>query len=211
MARVFASRRPGRSTPLGITRIALAIAAALAALASPPLLGAAPAPYQLYFSFEIPRALEGMILADEGTLKTYNGTLKGTLGGLALRTATYSYIPNPATGAGGGSCALATAAGEVTNGQILMTTDGNRTTLICAGLYLGTHIEFTIVADGVPIGGIGVTATGLALTGFHSHDEYMAAIRTAITPLPPEVRAQALSQADTNPRLVSAYEQRLPR
>lgn len=183
----------------------------LTLLALPPApLGAAPAPYQLYYSFDLPRALEGMVLDGSGnTQKSYSGMLRGTLGGLPLREGTYSYAAGFSSGAGGGTCVLATAAGSLRNGQILMTTDGKRTTLICVGEYLGTHIELTINAEGVPIGGLGVRAAGLALTGFHSHEEYMAAVRAGVASLSPDARAQAIAQADTNPRLVSAFERQL--
>ncbi len=211
MTRVFASRRRRSVTSAAIGTIALAVGlAAAGATVPPPPLGAAPAPYQLYFSFELPRTLEGMVMDKNGpTRKTYSGQFRGTFGGLPLREGNYTYAEGASAGAGGGACSLATAAGAIRRGEILMTTDGKRTTLICVGTYLGTHIEFTINTEGIPIGGVGVTASGLALTGFHSHEAYMTAVRAAAAPLPPETRSQVIAQADTNPRLVSAYEQRV--
>lgn len=203
MMQVFDHRGHGRWVALGILAAGLAVT-----LPAGPL-GAVGPPYQLYYSFEIPLSLPGLVLADEGTQKTYTGTLKGALGGLPVRAATYTYGPGASRTAGGGTCSLTTAAGSIQNGRILMTTDGKRTTLLFFGLYLGTRIEFTIIAEGTQIGGTGVTASGLAPTGFSSHDEYMGAVRSAAASLPAAEREQLVSQADTNPRLVSEFQQRV--
>ncbi len=209
MIRVFASRGR-RAVPWVIAGFAFLAGLAGAPASVPAALAAAPAPYQLYYSFELPRALEGLVMDENGnTRKSYSGIFRGVLGGLPLREGTYTFAGGAVASAGGGACTLATAAGAMRRGEILMTTDGKQTTLVCVGAYLGTHIEFTITADGVPIGGAGVTASGLALTGFHSHDEYMTAVRAAAASLPPDTRSQVIAQADANPRLVSAYEQRL--
>ncbi len=202
MIRVFGSSRGGRIA-LAVTIVSLA-----ATCASPPL-AAAPTPYQLYYAFEIPRALQGFVIGPDGSQPTYTGTLRGTLGGLPLREAAYSYLAGASKAAGGGTCSLATAAGTIRDGQILMTTEGKRITLLCFGMYLGTRIAITIITEGEPIGGIGVTASGLASTGFYTHEEYMTAVRTAATALPAETRSQVVAQAETNPRLVSEYQQKL--
>lgn len=174
-------------------------------LRSAPAASALPS-YLLYYSFEVPLALPGLTLTDNGVQKSYTGTLRGSLGGLPLRSASYTYATGASASVGGGTFSLATAAGEIRNGNILMTTDGTHTTLLFFGVYLGTHIEFRITGDGPQIGGIGVTATGLARTGFASHDQYMSAVQAAVATLPPDARAQILSQADTNPALVRAYQ-----
>jgi hypothetical protein len=166
--------------------------------------------YPLYYSFEIPLALPGMTVTDEGVQKSYTGTLRGTLGGLPVQSASFTYGTGASKSVGGGTFSLATAAGEIRDGHILMTTDGKRTTLLFFGVYLGTRIEFGITGDGEQIGGIGVTAIGLARTGFASHDQYMRAIRAAVTSFPPDARAQILSQADTNPSLVRDYQAKSP-
>jgi hypothetical protein len=89
-----------------------------------------------------------------------------------------------------------------------MSTGGARTTLLFFGVYLGTRLEFSLTSDSPQVGGAGVTATGLARTGFASHDEYMAAVRAAVASVPAETRAGIIAQADANPRLVSEYQQR---
>lgn len=177
---------------------------------TPSFLGAALPSYPLYHSFQIPLALPAITFQDEGARTLYTGTLRGTLGGLPLLSASFTYGPGPSKAAGGGTFSLATAAGEVRNGQILMTVNGERTTLLFFGVYLGTRLEFTLSSDRPQIGGSGVAATGLARTGFGSHEAYMAAVRRSADALPPSTRDEILAQADTNLRLVSGYEQKPP-
>ena len=187
----------------------MGLGSALAMLA-PTFLGAALPSYPLYHSFQIPLALPAITLQDDGARTLYTGTLRGTLGGLPLLSASFTYGPGASKSAGGGTFSLATAAGEVRSGQILMTVDGERTTLLFFGIYLGTRLEFTLTSDRPQIGGSGVAAAGLARTGFSSHEAYMAAVRRAADSLPPSTRDEILAQADTNLRLVSGYEQKAP-
>ncbi len=196
-----------RARALGVLPAAVCVGAIAALLAAQPGMPALPS-YALYYSFEIPLALPAITLGDEGARKTYAGTLRGSLGGLPLRAASFSYGTGASAGAGGGTFSLATAAGEVRDGRILMTTDGARTTLLFFGIYLGTRLEFSITSDSQQVGGTGVTAAGLARTGFASHDDYMAAVRQSVASLPAETRDQIISQADANPRLVRDYQQR---
>lgn len=164
--------------------------------------------YTLYYSFQIPLALPGVSMQDSGTRTTYGGTLRGTLGGLPLRSATFTYGPGASKAAGGGAFSLATGAGGIQDGQILMTNDGERTTLLFFGIYLGSRLEFIVTSDRQQIGGSGVTAAGLARTGFATHEAYMAAVRKGAEALPSQAREELIAQADTNLRLVGEYEQR---
>ena len=213
-ARAAAARRArGRAAAWRRALLALGtgigLGSALATLA-PAFLGAALPSYPLYHSFQIPLALPAITFQDEGTRTLYTGTLRGTLGGLPLLSASFTYGAGASKVAGGGTFSLATAAGEIRNGQILMTVDGERTTLLFFGIYLGTRLEFTLTSDRPQIGGSGVAATGLARTGFGSHEAYMAAVRRAADSLPPSTRDEILAEADTNLRLVSGYEQKPP-
>jgi hypothetical protein len=199
MVRVF-GRRTWLWIVLGVAVVWPLVPSAFAALPS----------YPLYYSFDIPHVMPGYVLGPNGTQTTYNGTLRGTLGGLSLRSASFTYGNGSSQGAGGGAFTLATDVGEVRNGHILMTTDGKRTTLLFFGIYLGTRLEFSLSSDSPQIGGTGVSAAGLARTGFASHDEYMAAVQKGAEALPAASRDQAVAQAETNPRLVSGYQQKLP-
>lgn len=165
-------------------------------------------PYYLYYSFEVPPVMPGLSLSEEGTRQTYTGTLRGSLGGLPLRSATFTYWTGASRAVGGGTFSLSTAAGETREGTILMSTVGEQTTLLFFATYLGTHLEFTLTSAGPLLGGIGVVRQGLALTGFGSHDEYLAAVRRAVSSLPPDIRDSVVAQADTNRALVAAYQQR---
>ena len=181
--------------------------------------------YPLFFRFEVPPAIPGLtIIQDEppldflpvnnapkGTTKrTINGTLRGTLGGLPIVDGAYSYITGASTQAGSGTFTLSTKAAAVDNGKILMTTDGQKTTLLFLGTYLGTHLSFSLVGDGAQFGGTNVVMTGLAETDFPSHERYAAAIRAAIAKLPAPVQQEILTQADQNPGLVRDYRQHPP-
>jgi len=117
MVRVFEARRQWLRIVLGI-----GVASVVTMLSSLPLVARLPS-YPLFYSFEIPLALPGLLLADEGTQKTYTGALRGSLGGLPLRAATYTYGTHANKLAGGGTFSLTTAAGTTRDGQILMTTD----------------------------------------------------------------------------------------
>ena len=188
-------------------RSILAIAVVVLAPASP---GAALPSYPLYYSFQIPLALPGITLQEDGSRTIYTGTLRGTLGGLPIRSASFTYGPRASASVGGGTFTLATAVGDVQGGQILMTSDGERTTLLFFGIYLGSRLEFALASDRQQIGGSGVTATGLARTGFATHDAYMAAVRKVGEALPPSTRDEILAQADQNLRLVGEYQQKPP-
>lgn len=165
--------------------------------------------YLLYYSLQIPLTLPGITLSDDGsTHTTYTGTLRGTLGGLPLASAKLLYGPGASKALGGGTFSLATAAGAVRDGQILMSTSETRTTLLFFGVYLGARLEFSLVSDREQFGGSGATATGLARTSFRSHEEYRAAVQKAIASLDPASRDQILAQADTNLRLADEYQQK---
>ena len=180
--------------------------------------------YALFFRFEVPPAIPGLtIIQDQPTLdlpivqeskgttkRTMNGTLRGTLGGLAIVQAAYTYITGVGNHAGSGTFTLSTKAGAVDNGRILMTSEGQKTTLLFLGTYLGTHLSFSLVGDSAQFGGNNVVMTGLAETNFSSHERYAAAIREAIATLPGPVQQELLAQADQNPRLVRDYQQHPP-
>jgi len=180
--------------------------------------------YALFFRFEVPPAIPGLtIIQDQPTLdlpivqeskgttkRTMNGTLRGTLGGLAIVQAAYTYITGVGNHAGSGTFTLSTKAGAVDNGRILMTSEGQKTTLLFLGTYLGTHLSFSLVGDSAQFGGTNVVMAGLAETDFSSHERYAAAIREAIATLPGPVQQELLAQADQNPRLVRDYQQHPP-
>lgn len=187
---------------------AVGVAALVACLGAAPRALALPS-YPLFYTFQIPLATPGVTFGDEGARTTYTGTLRGSLGGLPVRSASFTYGPGASTQVGGGTFSLVTAAGAVRDGRILMSTDGARTTLLFFGVYLGTRLEFSLTSDEPQVGGAGATATGLARTGFASHDEYMAAVRAAVASLSAETRAGVIAWADANPRLVSEYQHRV--
>ncbi len=204
------------------------VACAVAALARA---GAAAQPsYPLYYDFQIPLVLPGLAVTDTGEqtpllggvippsgttnsnekVQTfYAGTFSGgTLGGLTVRGGQFRYGAGASKSAGGGKFSLTTDAGPVT-GDILMTTDGNRTTLLFFGTYLGTRIEFALAAEGgMEVGGPGYAARGLAQTGFASHEAYMAAVQKAMASSAATSRQQVIAAADTNARLVKSYQDR---
>jgi len=162
--------------------------------------------YLLYYAFQIPPVMPQVSLSDSGAQISYSGTLQGTLGGLTVTAGKFTYGPGPSKALGGGTFSMATDAGPVQSGQILMSTNGQRTTLLCFGVYLGTRIEFTLVGDGVQIGDS--RPSGVAPTGFPSHDAYIAAVRQAVAALPEATRRQDIAAADSNLRLVTDYQQR---
>jgi len=164
--------------------------------------------YSLYYHFQVPLTLLGLAVSDDGTKRTYNGTLRGTLGGIPVTDARYTYASGASARAGGGTFSMTTTAGPVRDGQILMTSDGAHTTLLFFGTYLGTRLSFSIVGTGDQIGGSGVTADGLAETTFRSHEHYIAAVQEATAALPQATRTQIIAQAGQNPRLVREYQQR---
>jgi len=166
--------------------------------------------YALYYSFDIPLSIGGITLSDDGTKKTFNGSLRGTLGGVQVTDAKYSFANGASQRAGGGSFSMTTSAGSFKDGRILMTNDGKQTTLLFFGFYLGARVSFVIVGPGDQVGGTGVTVRGLAETNFRSHDHYVAAVRDATATLAPNARDQVVTQADQNVRLVREYEQRAP-
>jgi hypothetical protein len=164
--------------------------------------------YRLYYRLEMPPSLVGLTVTDEGSRNTYNGMLRGTLGGVLVTDAHYTYSNGASKFAGGGTFTMTTLAGPVQQGRILMTGDGRTTTLVFLGTYLGARVSFSIVSPDEQVGGSGVTAAGLADTTFRSHEEYMAAIRQTAAGLSDAVRLQVIGQADQNPRLVREYQQR---
>jgi hypothetical protein len=166
--------------------------------------------YALYYNFDIPLTIGGITLSDAGTKKTFNGSLRGTLGGVKVTAARYSYASGASPRAGGGTFSMTTPAGAFKDGQILMTDDGKQTTLLFFGNYLGARVSFAIVGPSDQIGGTGVTARGLAETTFRSHEQYVTAVRDATATLAPPARDQVVAQADENVRLVREYEQRAP-
>jgi len=167
---------------------------------------AAPGSYSLFFNFNLPLTLPSVAMSDEGARASYTGTMRGALGGLPLQAATYTYGADVKKSVGGGNFTMSTAAGEVRDGEILVSSDGPATTLLFFGLYLGTRLEFAIHSDRPQVGGMGVTVSGLANTGFTNHDEYMAAIRTAVASLSADTRQTVIAQADINLRLVNEYQ-----
>jgi hypothetical protein len=166
--------------------------------------------YYLYYSFDVPLVLPGISLSEEGTRETYSGTLRGSLGGLPVRQATFTYWTGANREVGGGTFSLSTPAGQTQGGQILMSTSGTRTTLLFFATYLGTHLEFRLSSEGPLLGGAGVVERGLAQTGFGSHEEYLAAVRRAVASLPADVRDAIVAQADSNLRLVAEYQSTSP-
>ena len=168
----------------------------------------AQAEYVLYYSFDLPLSIPGLTLTDQGTKHSYVGTLRGTLGGLALTEGSYTYANGISQRAGGGTFTMATKAGHIQAGQILMTSDGKQTTLLFFGTYLGTRLSFALTASGEQFGGAGVVATGLAETTFQSHEQYVAAVREATAGLSQAARDELVTAADRNPRLVRTYQQK---
>ena len=180
--------------------------------------------YALFFRFEVPPAIPGLtIIQDQPTLdlpivqeskgttkRTMNGTLRGTLGGLPIIEAAYTYTTGASDKAGSGAFSLSTKAGAVETGRILMTSDGKKTTLLFLGTYLGTHLSFSLVGDAPQFGGTDVVMSGLAETDFSSHERYAAAIRAAVATLPSPAQQEIMAQADQNPRLVRDYQQHPP-
>jgi len=185
----------------------MAAALLLAALARPPRASGQPE-YSLYYRFDVPTAVLGFTASDDGTKRTYTGTLRGTLGGVPVTEARYTYSSGAGQHVGVGTFSMTTPAAPVQDGQILMTTDGKQIALLFLGTYLGARVSFSLVGAGEQVGGTGVTAEGLAETNFLSHDHYMTAIQRAAAGLPREVRARTIVQASENPKLVREYQQR---
>ena len=205
--------------------LALAMTAVVGnAVAVASRVGAQEEEYPLFFRFEVPPAIPGLtIIQDQPTLdlpivqeskgttkRTMNGTLRGTLGGLAIVQAAYTYITGVGNHTGSGTFTLSTKAGAVETGRILMTSDGKKTTLLFLGTYLGTHLSFSLVGDAPQFGGTDVVMSGLAETDFSSHERYAAAIRAAVATLPSPAQQEIMAQADQNPRLVRDYQQHPP-
>ena len=166
--------------------------------------------YALYYSFDVPPLITGITVTEEGEKRSYNGTLRGVLGGLPLTGATYTYATGASPKAGGGTFSLTTKAGPVKDGRILMTSDGTQTTLLFVGQYLGASLSFSVTGASAQPGGGATKAAGLAETNFRSHEQYVTAVRTAAAPLPAAEREQIAAQADQNLRLVRDYQQRSP-
>lgn len=190
---------------------ALSLIACVAAAC--PASGAGARGYPLFFSFEIPLAAPGLRITDDGTQQTsssqqtFSGTLRGTLGGLPIRAASYTYQLGKTKVVGGGTFTLETAAGAVRDGRVLVSVGDQRTTVLFFSTYLGGRLEFALTGDRPQIGGTGVVVRGLARTSFASHDDYAQAVRAAVASLPPGTRDEITAAADRNPILVSNFEQ----
>ena len=185
----------------------LAVAIVLAAYAPAGVADEVPS-YPLYYSFQIPPAKPTIEIAKEGGSSTaYSGTIAGTIGGLPVKNGSFQYGGATGGQVGGGWFALATDAGAVSHTEMLMAIDGQRTSVLFFGTYLGVHIEFRISAQGQAIGGLGET-TGLADTGFASQAEYVAAVQAAVASLPAGTRQQLIDAANTNAVLVSQFQQK---
>ncbi|MHB8732042.1 MAG: hypothetical protein ACYDAB_09650 [bacterium] len=184
----------------------LCLVLALGFIGSPRAVGAAPL-YPLYYSLEIPPVLTGYEMDEQKNKHLlYTSLLRGTLGGLAVESASVTLHPGASAGAGGGEFSLKTAAGAVKNGLILLTTDRRQTTLLFSGLYLGARLDFRMMAPTENFGNATIATKGLAETSFVAHSEYVAAVTLAVAGLGPAARAQAITAADGNPRLVTAYQ-----
>ena len=166
--------------------------------------------YALYYSFDVPPLITGIAASEDGEKRTYIGTLRGTLGGLPVTEAKYTYSTGASPKAGGGTFSLTTKAGPVKDGRVLMTSDGRQTTLLFVGQYLGASVSFSVTGASDQVGGGATTASGLAETNFRSHEQYVTAVRNAAAALPAAEREQVASQADQNLRLVRDYQQRSP-
>lgn len=166
--------------------------------------------YALYYSFDIPISTPGVKLTEDGEKRSYSGTLRGMLGGVPVTDAKYEYTTGASVKAGGGTFSMTTKAGPVRDGQILMTSDAKQTTLLFVGRYLGASLSFSLTGPSAQPGGGATRATGLAETNFRSHEQYVAAVRSAGAALPPAEREQIAAQADQNLRLVRDYQQRPP-
>lgn len=166
--------------------------------------------YALYYSFDIPPLITGITMSEDGEKRSYNGTLRGMLGGLPVTEAKYNYASGASPKAGGGTFSLTTKAGPVKDGRVLMTSDGKQTTLLFVGQYLGASVSFSVIGPSEQLGGGATTASGLAETNFRSHEQYVTAVRNAAAALPAAEREQVAAQADQNLRLVRDYQQRSP-
>jgi hypothetical protein len=166
--------------------------------------------YTLYYSLDVPPVITGIALTDEGEKRSYNGTLRGTLGGLPVAESKYSFTTGASPKAGGGTFSMATKAGSVKDGRVLMTSDGKQTMLLFVGQYLGASLSFSLTGASTQLGGGATNASGLAETNFRSHEEYVTAVRNAAAALAPAEREQVVAQADQNLRLVRDYQHRSP-
>lgn len=163
--------------------------------------------YPLYYAFEVPPLLTGFELtAGYERRPLYTGLLRGTLGGLPVEKSAFTYRPGASAGAGGGEFSLQTAAGAVEHGLILMTTDGRKATLLFFGTYLGARLQFRIAVPTQDFGTAAISSKGLADTTFAGHADYLGAVTRGVAALAPAAQAEAISQANGNPGLVSAYQ-----
>lgn len=186
--------------------VSLGVAAVLCLAPAIGVVRAAPS-YPLFYVVDIPPVLTGYEMDDQQNKHViYTSLLRGTLGGLPIETATVTLRPGASANAGGGEFSLKTAAGTVKNGLILMTNDGRHISLLFLGTYLGARLQFRVSAAAADFGGVTVATKGLADTSFAAHSEYLAAVTQAVANLAPAPRAQAVTQADRNLRLVAAYQ-----
>lgn len=189
---------------------ALAVLCAAAALTFVPVARAVHAAtlYRLFYALDIPPLLTGYEL-DESQNKhlIYTSLLRGTLGGLPIDSATLTLHPGASAGVGGGEFSLRTPAGPVKDGLILLTTDRAQTALVFLGTYLGARLQFKMVAPTATFGTGTISTKGLADTSFVADSEYVAAVTLGVAGLAPAPRAQAITGAESNLRLVSGYQQ----
>lgn len=163
--------------------------------------------YLLYYAIEIPPVLTGYEMDDQQNRRVvYTSVLRGTLGGLAVDSGTLALHPGASAAAGGGQFTLRTAAGSVKDGLILLTTDRKQTTLVFLGTYLGARLQFKMMGPTENFGTATISGKGLADTSFVAHSEYVAAITLGVAGLAPAARAQAITAAESNLRLVTAYQ-----
>ena len=196
------TRRPRRS----LWRAVLCAVAAAALAAAPGAVHAAVL-YPLYYVLDIPPLLTGYEFdQNQNKYLIFTSILRGTLGGLPVESATLTLHPGASAGAGGGEFSLRTAAGPVKSGLVLLTTDRVQTTMLFSGTYLGARLQFKMVAPTATFGTGTISTKGLADTSFVADSEYVAAVTLGVAGLAPAPRAQAISGAESNLRLVAAFQ-----
>lgn len=191
---------PLRAAAVAVFAMTLGLTLAAGAVRAGPL-------YPLYYAIDMPPVLTGYELDDRQEKHLiYTSLLRGTLGGLPIEAGTVTLRPGASAGVGGGEFSLKTAAGMIKGGLILMTSDGRQMTLVFSGAYLGERLQFRMTGPAKDFGTATVASKGLADTTFVAHSEYLAAVTRAVASLTPAVQAQTIAAADSNLRLVTAYQ-----
>lgn len=163
--------------------------------------------YPLYYAIDMPPVLTGYEMDEQQNKHLiYTGLLRGAIGGLAIEAASITLRPGASAGAGGGEFSLKTTAGAIKGGLILMTSDARQTTLLFTGMYLGERVQFRMAGPAKDFGTATVSSKGLADTTFIAHTEYLAAVTHAVANLSAALQAQTISAADSNLRLITAYQ-----